>query len=62
MDKDNNWNSITPVENKTPDSDQSIDWSMEVYNSAEYAQTRSVTPNYSTMDFFFFFFQEIREG
>lgn len=51
MDKDNNWNSITPVENKTPDSDQSIDWSMEVYNSAEYAQTRSVTPNYSTMDF-----------
>lgn len=52
MENNGNWNSLTPVENQTQDTVQSIDWSMEVYNSAEYAQTRSVTPNYSTMEFY----------
>lgn len=52
MDKVNNWDSLNPVLENKQDVSQSIDWSMEVYNNAEFAQTRSVTPNYSTMEFY----------
>lgn len=52
MEKKNSWDSLNPIENITRESTPSIDWSMEVYNGSEYILTQSVTPNYSTMEFY----------
>lgn len=52
MEKKNSWDTLNPIINVTRESTHSIDWSMEVYNSSEYKLTQSVTPNYSTMEFY----------
>ncbi len=49
--EDNNWDTLIPVVETKQENPPSIDWSMEVYTSAEYIQTQSVTPDYSTMEF-----------
>lgn len=52
MDNKDNWDSLNPIDDLKNDTISSIDWSLEVYNSGDYMQTQSVTPDYSTMVFY----------
>lgn len=47
-----NWGSLNPIEKTNIETDSSIDWSMEVYNSGDYVQTQSVSPDYRTLEFY----------